>query len=91
MAGLNAEMLNMCNKILRSIMEHQDLFFFNNIFIVSKYSSQSKGNVKEVTASTHECVLALCGFPGIRHKVVTTTVCYKNVLVSPCIQKLCFC
>lgn len=46
-------------------MEHQDFFFLNNIFIVSTYSSQSKGNVKEVTTSTHECVLPLCGFPRI--------------------------
>lgn len=60
-------------------------FFFNNIFIVSTYPSQSKGNVKEVTTSTHECVLPLCGFPRILHKVVITTVCYKKVLVSPCI------
>lgn len=34
MAGLNAEMLDMCNKILRSIMEHQDLFFFKITFLL---------------------------------------------------------
>lgn len=60
MAGLNAEMLDMCNKILRSIMEYQDLFFFSIIFLLFLNIHHKAKEMWRKLLQVHMSVCCLC-------------------------------